>query len=133
MDRFLAINNWLINFNSFNNQHLAQVNSDHTPMLLMTHNSSQSTKNKIFHFYNFWLEYEGCHNFVLRAWNVNSRCTSMHSFYHSIVHTKQNLLRWRHMGISHIQEELTSTKREIINIYRRGVHFLWRCLEKYLA
>lgn len=59
---------------------------------------------------------KGVNNSVINAWNVDSQASPMHFFIHSVSRTKQNLLRWRFLGICHIDNEIFNIEKETINI-----------------
>lgn len=84
-------------------------------MFLSAHSYS-SNKNKIFHFNNFLLYYDGCHNSGIIAWNIYTSSSFIHAFSHSISWTKSNLIRWRSFGLHSINAEIQNLKVEINNI-----------------
>lgn len=88
-------------------------------MLLSTH-SHHSGGSKIFHLDSFWLEYHGCHNNVLKAWNINSSSSyPMQAFSHSNYRTKSNLIRWRTKGMSYFEVEIMNIEVEISNLKKK--------------
>lgn len=112
LDRFLANINWLLSYKEYSNHHLSHTNSDYSPLFLNVRNSSKFSNN-IFRFENIWLNYEGCHDSVFRAWSDDSSASPMHSFMHSISCTKHNILRWKRSGLCHIDKEISNIQGEI--------------------
>ncbi|KAJ0963246.1 hypothetical protein J5N97_028368 [Dioscorea zingiberensis] len=87
LDRFLANNAWLTNFDSYYNQHLPRTASDHSPIFLVAKFFSNK-KRKVFRFENYWFEYQDCHQNVHKAWNHRENGSPMHSFSHYISRTR---------------------------------------------
>lgn len=112
LDRFLANTDWILNFHNSSIAHLPRINSDHSPLFLSIQNPISSSK-KIFHFDNFWLDYEGCHNSVISAWSSNSYASPLQAFSHAISRTKSNILRWKKSGLCHIDIEIKNIQLEI--------------------
>lgn len=115
LDSFLANATWFSTLQNFSYKHLARTNSNHYPFFL-TIRDSQHSKAKVFHFDNYWLDYEGCHNSVLKAWNINSSSSHLQAILHSITCTKNNLLKLRYAGLSSIDSELQNIESEITSI-----------------
>ena len=115
LDCYLANPLWLMSFKNYSNQHLARTNSDHSPLFLKAHNFVTNSI-KVFRFDNFWLDYEGCHDSILRAWSCHNNNDPLHFFSHAVTRTKRNLLKWRSMSLSHLDKELQKIKAEISSV-----------------
>lgn len=83
LDSFLANSSWIFNFDSYFNNHLPRISSDHAPTFLTTKFHSHHN-SKVFRFKNFWYDYDGCHKAVFKAWNFNPHSSPMHSLTHLI-------------------------------------------------
>lgn len=130
LDRCLANHNWVYLFSSMENHHLPRACSDHSPLLLaaITRNSSKSS---IFHFDNYWVDYNACHNIIIKTFEANYHSSPMHSMQHCLLCAKHNLILWRRSGLSPIDTELSNLEAEIRNIEERDLlspdswHDIW--------
>ena len=64
--RSLANLAWTSNLKLYVNCHFARTSSDHALMFLNAQ-ANVDFKSRIFHFDNIWLDYEGCHSYVVNA------------------------------------------------------------------
>lgn len=62
------------------------------------------------------LDYDGCHNSVLKALNIHSSSSPMHAFSHAIYHNKSNLIKWRTLSMNSIDVEIQNIELEISNL-----------------
>lgn len=72
-----------------------------------------SSPNKIFHFDNFLLYYEGCHNCVTKAWTNANNTNPLLSFSQCVTHTRANIIKWKYAGLRPINLELSNINQEI--------------------
>ncbi|XP_039118470.1 uncharacterized protein LOC120254421 [Dioscorea cayenensis subsp. rotundata] len=112
LDRCLVNVDWLASFKSYNLKHLTRSFSDHSPLFLSASFLPFHKKN-VFRFENFWLDFLGCHNAVLTAWNFNPHGNPMHSFSHLLSRVRSNLISWSHKGVNNIDSALIHTESEI--------------------
>lgn len=94
LDQFLANHYWVNTYSSLKNLHLPRNSSDHSPIFL-TSRTGPLPRNHTFRFDNIWLEYNACHDNILRAFNSNTSTTPMHAFHHCIYRAKHNLITWK--------------------------------------
>ncbi|KAJ0967671.1 hypothetical protein J5N97_024588 [Dioscorea zingiberensis] len=112
LDRFLANNIWLTNFDSYYNKHLPRTASDHSPMFLIAKLFAHQ-KKKIFRFENYWFEYQDCHQQVYKAWNYRGNGSPMHTFTHYLSRTRSYLSNWKFKSMSSLDKMITQTEEEI--------------------
>ncbi|KAJ0963505.1 hypothetical protein J5N97_028627 [Dioscorea zingiberensis] len=112
LDRFLANNEWINNFEVLTNKHLPRTSSDHSPMLLNSKFFAFSMK-RIFRFENFWFEYDTCHKSVCKAWTNRVNTSPMHAFSHSLSSTRAHLVKWKASGKTHLEKAIENCERDI--------------------
>ncbi|KAJ0972346.1 hypothetical protein J5N97_020305 [Dioscorea zingiberensis] len=112
LDRFLANNAWLTNFDSYYNKHLPRTSSDHSPLLLSVKCFTHINK-RIFRFENFWFDYESCHQTVLKAWKCNSSASHLSPTSHAICRTRKFLSNWKNNGKNSLDIAISKTEEDI--------------------
>ncbi|XP_039136217.1 uncharacterized protein LOC120273617 [Dioscorea cayenensis subsp. rotundata] len=118
LDRGLANLAWLSNFSSVFLFHLTRTISDHAPLLLSVSFIHQRRKF-LFRFYNFWLDYLGCHDAVWEAWMVSPHDNPLHSFTHLLSRTRSNILLWRASGLTSLDADMKETEESIRSLELR--------------
>ncbi|XP_039129854.1 uncharacterized protein LOC120265977 isoform X1 [Dioscorea cayenensis subsp. rotundata] len=116
LDRYLANPRWISLFKNFSNRHLPRTNYDHSPIFLSIFSFPHSFNKRIFILKNFWFDYAGCNDSVVKAWNSPSLASPMHSFSHFISQTKHNIRRWKAFGVHHLDKKIKNIEVEIQNI-----------------
>lgn len=81
LDRCLVNIDWITFNNNCFISHLPRICSNHSPLLLTTW-AQVHTRNRVFRFGNYWLEYPRCHKTVKNAWNFYPHSNPMHAFSH---------------------------------------------------
>ncbi|KAJ0989775.1 hypothetical protein J5N97_008131 [Dioscorea zingiberensis] len=109
LDRFLANNDWIGNFETYLVKHLHRTASDYSPIFLSTKLFDRH-KKKVFRFENYWLEHENCYSNVNKAWTLRTNTTPMHAFNHLLSRTRNYLSNWRKTGLSPLDKDITKTE-----------------------
>ena len=78
LDKFPANTEWISHFEYYANKHLARTLSDHS-MLFLKARLFAYRKSRIFRFDNYWLDYSGCHEAVINAWNATPNGSPLHA------------------------------------------------------
>ncbi|KAJ0961508.1 hypothetical protein J5N97_002012 [Dioscorea zingiberensis] len=112
LDRFLANSAWLSSFDSYCNNHLPRIHSDHSPMFLIAKFFNHK-KQRVFRFEDFWFGYDKCHKAVARAWEFKPNTTPMHAFSHLLSRTKNYLAHWRKNGLTPLDAAIGKTEEDI--------------------
>lgn len=69
LDQYLANPCWISYFKKISNRYLPRTNSDHSPILLTIFSFPHSFNKRVLCFKNFWFDYAGCHDNVVKAYN----------------------------------------------------------------
>lgn len=106
---------WSRLFSAYIIFHLPRICSDHSPLLISVVTRA-SSKSKVFHFENYWLEYPLCHNTIRKAWNFTPHSTTMHRFTHILSRTRKNLNSWISIGLNSPNKDIQNVELQISNL-----------------
>lgn len=112
LERFLANCSWISNFDSYCNQHLPRIQSNHAPLFLNAQ-FHINHRSHIFRFENYWLELHNCHYIIHRAWNCRTSTSPLHSLLHLIARTRSHLLNWRTLGLTSLDIDIRNNEADI--------------------
>lgn len=115
LDKFLASQNWIGNFQNYYNNHLLRYASDHTPILLefWSNNECRMPKkhNTLPKFEQLWLENEDSNHIVRTTWNYSTG-----NLEEKLKDTLHHLHSWGKEQFGDIPRTIQKLQKELQNI-----------------
>ncbi|XP_050237967.1 uncharacterized protein LOC126687449 [Mercurialis annua] len=136
LDRVLVSSEWLNTFPAALVEHLADVGSDHKPLLLHL-TVAKAKHHRRFHFDKRWAEKNEITEIILHAWQKDVRGSKMFRIHCKLKGIRQAITRWSRgtttnskAKIKHITQRMNAEKTKVMPLINWN---LVRSLEKDLA
>ncbi|XP_042962444.1 uncharacterized protein LOC122296710 [Carya illinoinensis] len=114
LDRVIVNQEWRLLFPDASLQHLASSASDHHPILLNT--SANSRYASSFKFEEFWTRESLSKQIIQEAWNSTFQGNPSYILCKKISSTKEALKKWNKTHFGRIQNNITQTEKELLEV-----------------
>lgn len=112
LDRGLCSMGWFQVFEQARCQHLTTLASDHSMLMIDTIPATDRHKKR-FYFDKRWLQKEGVHQVIERAWNIEEQGSRMFKITKKIRNCRIELLKWRNSFQANSRSKIQDLKKEL--------------------